>query len=311
MGDSGNADLDADPTDVELSIEAENIALAEEKWDAAEAEKDLHSEMYKKQDSWSWMNEKKYAGIFKEIEHRLEGVLGTGKFEWVDRRVFDQVFDQRTLLAIYKLMQQGHIDTLDWPIARGKEAHVFHATTLNGVAAVKIFHTSNAVFKGLMQYIEGDPRFGGLSRRHHELVNIWVRKEHRNMMRMSKHGLRVPEPHALFRNVLVMDYLGNSEGPSPRLRDVEIEDAEPVFDELLNWLRVCWQEAELVHADFSEYNILWHEGEPRIIDVGQAVTKAHPNAEEFLVRDVTRLVEWAKRQGVDVDVAEAMANVLY
>ena len=267
--------------------------------------------MDKKQDSWTWMNEKKYAKIFKEIEHRLEGVLGTGKFEWVDRRVFDQVFDQRTLLAIYKLMQQGHIDTLDWPIARGKEAHVFHATTPNGVAAVKIFHTSNAVFKGLMQYIEGDPRFGGLRRRHHELVNIWVRKEHRNMMRMSKHGLRVPEPHALFRNVLVMDYLGNSEGPSPRLRDIEVEDAAPIFDELLNWLRVCWQEADLVHADFSEYNILWHQDEPRIIDVGQSVTKHHPNAEEFLVRDVTRLVEWAQKQGVDVDVAEAMANVLY
>ena len=81
MGDSGNADLDSDPTDVELSIEAENIALAEEKWNAAEAEKDLHSEMDKKQDSWSWMKEKKYAGIFKEIEHKLEGVLGTGKFE--------------------------------------------------------------------------------------------------------------------------------------------------------------------------------------------------------------------------------------
>ena len=42
-----------------------------------------------------------------------------------------------------------------------------------------------------------------------------------------------------------------------------------------------------------------------------AVTKANPNSEEFLVRDVTRLVEWAKRQGVDVDVAEAMANVLF
>ena len=162
-----------------------------------------------------------------------------------------------------------------------------------------------------MQYIEGDPRFGGLRRRHHELVNIWVRKEHRNMMRMSNHGLRVPEPHALFRNVLVMDYLGDQDGPSPRLRDVEVEDPGPVFDELLNWLRDCWQKAELVHADFSEYNILWHNGEPRVIDVGQAVTSTHPHAEEFLVRDVTRLVEWAQRQGVDVELAEAMANVLY
>ena len=51
--------------------------------------------------------------------------------------------------------------------------------------------------------------------------------------------------------------------------------------------------------------------EPRVIDVGQAVTNTHPNAEEFLVRDVTRLVEWAQRQGVEIDVAEAMANVLY
>ena len=56
---------------------------------------------------------------------------------------------------------------------------------------------------------------------------------------------------------------------------------------------------------------MWHNGEPRVIDVGQAVTSTHPHAEEFLVRDVTRLVEWAQRQGVDVELAEAMANVLY
>ncbi len=229
MNEPEDYDLDAEPTQVEKQIEADNIALAEEMWKADE-ESIAHAEMDKKLDSWTWMKEKKYATMFKEIEHRLEGALGKGQFEWVDRRVFDQVFDQRTLLSVYKLMQQGHIDTLDWPIARGKEAHVFHATTPNGVAAVKIFHTSNAVFKGLMQYIEGDPRFGGLRRRHHELVNIWVRKEHRNMMRMSNHGLRVPEPHALFRNVLVMDYLGDKDGPSPRLRDIEVEDPGPVFD---------------------------------------------------------------------------------
>ena len=45
--------------------------------------------------------------------------------------------------------------------------------------------------------------------------------------------------------------------------------------------------------------------------MGQSVAKGHPNAEEFLVRDVTRLVEWAQKNGVDVDIAEAMANVLY
>ena len=71
----------------------------------------------------------------------MAGALGTGLFEWVDRRVLDEVFDQSTLMAIYKLMTQGHIDTLEWPIARGKEAHVFRGEGESGPLAVKIFHT--------------------------------------------------------------------------------------------------------------------------------------------------------------------------
>ena len=82
-------------------------------------------------------------------------------------------------------MQKGDIETIDYPIARGKEAHVFHATSVNGPIAVKIFHTTNAVFKGLAKYIDGDPRFNGLSGRHRELVNIWVKKEFRNLRRMK------------------------------------------------------------------------------------------------------------------------------
>ena len=124
-----------------------------------------------------WMAEKKYKRMFTEIEEGLSGVLGDGPFEWVDRRVFDAVFDRLTLMSLYKLMKLGAIDTLDFPIARGKEAHVFHGTGESGSVAVKIFHTSNAVFKNLIQYIEGDPRFGGLKRRHRDLVDIWVRKE--------------------------------------------------------------------------------------------------------------------------------------
>lgn len=258
---------------------------------------------------YHWMKEKRYARMFAEIEHRLTGALGVGQYDWVDRRTFDQVFDQSTLLAIYKLMQQDHIDTVEWPIARGKEAHVFHATSISGAVAVKIFHTSNAVFKGLMQYIEGDPRFGGLRRRHRELVNLWVLKEHRNLSRMRKHGVRVPESLATHKNVLVMEYLGDENGPSPRLRDVEVENPQEVYRELLSQLRMIWQDAGLAHADFSPYNIMIHDGQPWIIDAGQAVVASHPKAKEFLVRDVTRLVQWANKNGVEADLAEAMLEV--
>ena len=258
----------------------------------------------------SWMSEKKYKRMFSEIENGLSGVMGEGPFEWVDRRVFDAVFDRLTLMSLYKLMKSGVIDTLDFPIARGKEAHVFHGTGESGPVAVKIFHTSNAVFKNLVQYIEGDPRFGGLRRRHRDLVDIWVRKEYRNLLRLSKWGLSVPKPLAVNKNVLVMDYLGTSSAPSPRLKDVKVPDPNSVYDELLEFLAVAWQKANLVHGDFSPYNIMWHGDKPVVIDVGQAVIQSHPRSQEFLVRDVTRLVEWANKSGIEVELAEAMFDVL-
>ena len=258
----------------------------------------------------SWMAEKKYKRMFNEIEEGLSGVLGDGPFEWVDRRVFDAVFDRLTLLSLYKLMKNGVIDTLDFPIARGKEAHVFHGSSESGPVAVKIFHTSNAVFKNLVQYIEGDPRFTGLKRRHRDLVDIWVRKEFRNLSRLEKWGLAVPKPLGVHKNILVMEYLGTDLAPSPRLRDIEVNDAKAVYDELLEFLAISWQKANMVHGDFSPYNIMWHGDRPVVIDVGQAVVQSHPKSQEFLVRDVTRLVEWANKAGLDTNLAEAMYDVL-
>ena len=257
-----------------------------------------------------WMTESRFKRMFEEIEDKLLGVLGTGQYDWVDRRVFDAVFDRSTLKSLHKLMQSGEIETVDYPIARGKEAHVFHATTNQGPAAVKIFHTTNAVFKSLAKYIDGDPRFGGLKRRHRELVKIWVRKEYRNLRRMRKAGIRVPRPRAVLNNVLVMDLIGDESEPSPRLKDITIDDPKGVFDDLLEMLAVCWQTCDLAHADFSEYNILWYDGEPWVIDVGQAVVSAHPSSNEFLVRDVTRIVQWINRQGYEVNLADSLLRVL-
>ena len=235
--------------------------------------------------------------------------MGKGPFEWVDKRVFDAVFDKSTLLAVHKLMQKGDIETIDYPIARGKEAHVFHATSVNGPVAVKIFHTTNAVFKGLAKYIDGDPRFNGLSGRHRELINIWVKKEFRNLRRMRKHGIRVPLPISYNKNVLVMELIGDTSA-APRLRDIEVDKKFETFSEMLDMVAVSWQKANLVHADLSEYNILWYEGQPWFIDVGQGVTEQHPHSEEFLVRDVTRLVHWISKQGYEVELADSILRVL-
>ena len=173
-----------------------------------------------------------------------------------------------------------------------------------------IIYSRKDTFKNLIQYIEGDQRFGGLRRRHRDLVDIWVRKEQRNLARLSKWGLRVPKPLGLNKNVLVMEYLGDETSPYPKLREVLVENPQEVFDELLEFLAVSWQKGKLVHGDFSPYNILWHDGRACVIDVGQGVVDSHPKAQEFLVRDVTRLVEWGQKNGLDVVLADAMYDVL-
>ena len=117
-------------------------------------------------------------------------------------------------------------------------------------------------------------------------------------------------PRANLRNVLVMDLVGNENSPAPRLKDVSVDNVEDVFEKLLTYIAVLWQNATLVHSDFSEFNVLWHEGVPWIIDVGQAVVEQHPSSKEFLVRDVTRTVEWANRNGMAVDTAESVLRVI-
>jgi serine/threonine-protein kinase RIO1 len=54
-------------------------------------------------------------------------------------------------------------------------------------------------------------------------------------------------------------------------------------------MKNMYHKAELVHADLSEYNILWCKGDCWFIDVGQAVEPRHPEAKSFLFRDCTNI----------------------
>jgi RIO kinase 1 len=60
-----------------------------------------------------------------------------------------------------------------------------------------------------------------------------------------------------------------------------------------------YQTCRLVHADLSEYNILYHDNKLWIIDVSQSVEHDHPRSLEFLRMDIKNISNFFQRKGVN------------
>ncbi|WP_435067795.1 serine/threonine-protein kinase Rio1 [Haloplanus sp. C73] len=216
-------------------------------------------------------------------------------------KVEQSVFDDATFAAIYKLVQDGYIDAFGGPISTGKEANVYEALGAEDRdVAVKIYRINASNFQHMREYLEGDPRFEGIGSDKKQVVLAWTKKEFANLRRARKAGVRVPEPIAVERNVLVMELVGLVEDRARRLAEVSVENPETAFEVVREYMRRLYS-AGLVHGDLSEYNLIIHDGELVVIDMGQAATVHHPNADDFLDRDCRNVASFFTRQGVDVD----------
>ncbi|WFD43291.1 non-specific serine/threonine protein kinase [Malassezia psittaci] len=229
-----------------------------------------------------------------------------------DRATLQQVLDPRTLLILYKMIRRGLLEMVNGCVSTGKEANVYHATLApteesrsTGHAAIKIYKTSILVFKDRDRYVSGEFRFRHGYSRHNprKMVRLWAEKEMRNLKRLVNAGIRAPAPIELRDHVLVMQFLGDDQGwPSARLKDAEQsipnQDWPRLYCELLATMRLMYQRCRLVHADLSEYNILYHEEHLWIIDVSQSVEHDHPHAFDFLREDISHVESYFGRYGV-------------
>ncbi|XVH30276.1 serine/threonine-protein kinase Rio1 [Haloferacaceae archaeon DSL9] len=216
-------------------------------------------------------------------------------------KVEQSVFDDATFAALYKLVQDGYVEAFGGPISTGKEANVYEALGPDETEiAVKVYRINASDFRHMRDYLEGDPRFEGISNNKSDVVLAWTRKEFANLERAQQAGVRVPTPIAVERNVLVMELVGQADDRARRLAEVAVENPETAYEVVKEYMRRLHR-AGLVHGDLSEYNMIIHEGELVIIDLGQAVTVHHPNAEEFLRRDCRNVAKFFTRQGIDVE----------
>lgn len=217
-----------------------------------------------------------------------------------DRATAEQVMDPRTRMILFKMLNRGLITEINGCISTGKEANVYHATSKTGEDyAIKIYKTSILVFKDRDKYVSGEYRFRHGYCRHNprKMVRTWAEKEMRNLVRMQNSQIPVPIPIILRSHVLVMTFIGDKGWAAPKLKDVDLSSskARELYRDCVIMMWTIYRKCKLVHADLSEFNILYHEGKLVIIDVSQSVEQDHPHALEFLRKDCTNISQYFRK----------------
>ncbi|KAF4790941.1 Serine/threonine-protein kinase RIO1 [Turdus rufiventris] len=159
-----------------------------------------------------------------------------------------------------------------------EQANVYHASTANGEnRAIKIYKTSILMFKDRDKYVSGE-------------------------FRLNTAQIPCPEPIMLRSHVLVMGFIGKGDRPAPLLKNAQLSDSKirELYLQIIQYMRRMYQDARLVHADLSEFNMLYHGGDVYIIDVSQSVEHDHPHALEFLRKDCANVNDFFQKRNVAV-----------
>ncbi|XP_068849699.1 serine/threonine-protein kinase RIO3 isoform X3 [Capricornis sumatraensis] len=124
--------------------------------------------------------------------------------------------------------------------------------------------------------------------------------------RMQRAGIPCPTVVLLKKHILVMSFIGHDQVPAPKLKEVKLssEEMKDAYYQTLHLMQHLYNECTLVHADLSEYNMLWHAGKVWLIDVSQSVEPTHPHGLEFLFRDCRNVSQFFQKGGVKEALGE-------
>jgi RIO kinase 1 len=139
----------------------------------------------------------------------------------------------------------------------------------------------------------------------------WIAYEFQTLKTLYGAGADVPQPFEMGNNAILMEYIGEERSAAPSLNTVRLDSDEvrPLFERLFYKIEIMLAH-DLVHGDLSAYNILYWDGEIRLIDFPQVVTASrHPHAYPIFCRDIRRVCEYFARQGLRSDATRLAANL--
>lgn len=166
-------------------------------------------------------------------------------------------------------------------------------------------------FKTRAKYIYGDHRLSKdvLKKQNpRKIMRLWAEKEFLNLKRLRRHNMPCPSVLNLKKHVLTMTCIGG-EYPAPKLKDAKLspEHMQDAYQQTVDIMKRMYNDCGLVHADLSEYNLLWHDDKVWVIDVSQSREKVNSNSLSFLLRDCENICDFFRQAGVHgVSTAEEL-----
>ena len=257
--------------------------------------------------------------ISKKLESKIDDKLNSKRKRkhledgFKKGKVVNEVLDKPTVMTLYKMITDHIIAYVNGSVSAGKESVLFWGVDENDVdVALKIYLVSTSNFKKREPYITGDPRFSHLKKGTKNMVYLWARKEHRNLSQCYAAGIPVPEPLHVTNNVLAMKFIGNNGAPCNSLLTSEVDEND--YHQAISIIQDLYKKANLVHGDFSEYNIFKTENGLMVFDLGSGVDLRHPNSKKFLKRDINNITRFFSKRGIlcaDADkIFEEIVNEL-
>ncbi|TFF90467.1 MAG: serine/threonine protein kinase [Promethearchaeota archaeon] len=196
------------------------------------------------------------------------------------------------ILALHTLVERGKISQLGPLIGKGKESDVYSCMDDDkNILALKIYRMGRTSFKSIKK-----TRAIVKNRKHLSWLYInrlAARREFEALKKIYTLNLNTPQPIAYNRHIVVMSYLRGKELAYSR----NIPNPRKIFKKIIKQIRIIYEKIGIIHGDLGEFNIIIDENENiLIIDWIQWVPKNHPNAINYLERDISNICEYFRKK---------------
>ncbi len=131
----------------------------------------------------------------------------------------------------------------------------------------------------------------------------WLMHEFNTLLDLHAAGGDVPEPIESAPNAILMEFIGDERAAAPTLHEMRLEAGEIkiLFEQVMHNVELLLKDG-LIHGDLSAHNILYWQGRIVLIDFPQVVpVTANKQAYSLLERDVTRICQYWRKQGLSSD----------